>query len=210
MHKLPKDNQVKHLNLRNFQDHCDNSTLLMIACQSLEKLSLSSLDFNKARLVRSIERNGSTLKTLDLSDCSGLTFKRIQRIFTACQKLEVVDLSCTDYFKISKISEQCISFICEALPGKSTQKLNFSGLPLQDFQLKRLITRCENITELALCRTRISGHYTDSLPSKIQKKFCCHQRSSFARKNVSTWRLRRNENGKMEIIMITLGRSSLP
>ena len=49
MHKLPKDNQVKHLNLRNFQDHCDDSTKLMIACRSLEKLSLSSLDFNKGQ-----------------------------------------------------------------------------------------------------------------------------------------------------------------
>jgi len=206
MHKLPKDNQVKHLNLRNFQDHCDDSTKLMIACRSLEKLSLSSLDFNKARFVPSIERNGSTLKTLDLSDCSGLTFRQIQRIFTACQKLEVVDLSCTDYFKISKISEECISFICEALPAKFTQKLNFSGLPLQDYQLKRLITRCENISELALCKTLISGNYTDSLPSKIQKKFCCHQLSSFARKNVATWRLRTNKDGKKEIIIVSLGR----
>ena len=39
------------------------------------------------------KENGSTLKTLDLSDCWGLNFKLIQTIFAACQKLEVVDLS---------------------------------------------------------------------------------------------------------------------
>jgi len=123
MHKLPKDNQVKHLNLRNFQDHCDNSTLLMIACQSLEKLSLSSLDFNKAQYIPSIERNGSTLKTLDLSDCSGLTYKQIQRIFTACHKLEELDLSCTNYYKISKLCTQSISFFCGILPATHIKKI---------------------------------------------------------------------------------------
>jgi len=206
MHKLPKNNQVKHLNLRNFQDHCDDSTKLMIACRSLEKLSLSSLDFNKARFVPSIERNGSTLKTLDLSDCSGLTFHQIVRIFTACRKLEVVDLSCTDYFKISKISEGSISYVCEALPAEFIEKVNFSGLPLQDYQLKRLITRCENITELAMCKTLITRHYTDSLSSRIQKTFMCHQLSSFARKDVVTWRLKTNKKGKKEIIIVSLGR----
>jgi len=187
MERLPKDNQVKHLNLRNFKDCCDNSTKLMVACRSLEKLSLSSLDFNKAQFVPSIEKNGSTLKTLDLSDCWGLNFKLIQTIFAACQKLEVVDLSCTDYFKNSRISEESISFICGALPSKSTQTLNFCGLPLQDYQLKRLITRCQNISELRICKTLISEHYFDSLPLKIQKKFCCHQLSTFAKRNVANW-----------------------
>jgi len=123
MHKLPKDNQVKHLNLRNFQDHCDNSTLLMIACQSLEKLSLSSFDFNKVQYIPSIERNGSTLKTLDLSDCSGLTYKQIQRIFTACHKLEELDLSCTNYYKISKLCTQSITFVCGILPATHIKKV---------------------------------------------------------------------------------------
>ena len=42
IHKLPKDNQVKTLNLREYEASCDG---LMIACQNLEKVSLSSLDF---------------------------------------------------------------------------------------------------------------------------------------------------------------------
>merc|ERR1712117_809325 len=70
MHKLPKDNQVKHLNLRNFQDHCDNSTLLMIACQSLEKLSLSSLDFNKGQGNIAFHNNNIATYETDLYTCS--------------------------------------------------------------------------------------------------------------------------------------------
>ena len=46
IHKLPKDNQVKTLNLREYEASCDG---LMIACRNLEKVSLSSLDFSKGQ-----------------------------------------------------------------------------------------------------------------------------------------------------------------
>ena len=46
IHKLPKDNQVKTLNLREYEASCDG---LMIACRNLEKVSLSSLDFTKGQ-----------------------------------------------------------------------------------------------------------------------------------------------------------------
>lgn len=203
MHKLPKDNQVKHLNLRNFQDHCDDSTKLMIACRSLEKLSLSSLDFNKARYIPSIERNGTTLKTLDLSDCSGLSYKQIQRIFTACSKLEEVDLSSTNYFKISKLSVQSISFVCGILPATHIKKVNLSGLPVKDYQLKLLVNRCQEITELCLCRTLITQQYWDSLSPTVKNWLQCHQLSSFG-KNVP-W-VARNKEGKYKIIIVSMGK----
>jgi len=203
MHKLPKDNQVKHLNLRNFQDHCDDSTKLMIACRSLEKLSLSSLDFNKARYIPSIERNGSTLKTLDLSDCSGLTYKQIQRIFTACHKLEEIDLSCTNYYKISKLSTQSISFVCGILPATHIKKVNLSGLPVKDCQLNLLIKRCLKITELCLCKTLITQQYWDSLSPTVKNWLQCHQLSSFG-KNVP-W-VSKNKEGKYKIIIVSLGK----
>jgi len=202
MHKLPKDNQVKHLNLRNFKDHCDDSTKLMIACRSLEKLSLSSLDFNKARYIPSIERNGQTLKTLDLSNCSGLTYKQVQRIFTACRSLEEVDLSCTEYCRCSKLSTQSISFVCGILPAAHIKKVNFSGLPVKDCQLNLLINRCEKITELCLCKTLITQQYWDSLSSTVKKWLQCHRLSSFG-KNVP-W-VSKNKHGKYKIIIVSLG-----
>jgi len=203
MHKLPKDNQVKHLNLRNFQDHCDDSTKLMIACRSLEKLSLSSLDFNKARYIPSIERNGSTLKTLDLSDCSGLTYKQIQRIFTACHKLEELDLSSTNYYKISKLSTQSISFVCGILPATHIKKVNLSGLPVKDCQLNLLVKRCLKITELCLCKTLITQQYWDSLSPTVKNWLQCHQLSSFG-KNVP-W-VSKNKEGKYKIIIVSMGK----
>ena len=51
IHKLPKDNQVQTLNLREFEEYADDSTRLMIACRSLEKVSLSSLDFSKGQYI---------------------------------------------------------------------------------------------------------------------------------------------------------------
>jgi len=168
MHKLSKDNQLKELSLRNFEDSCDDSTRLMIACRSLEKLSLSSLDFEKFRYVPSIIRNRKTLKSLDLSDCKGLTFKHIRRIFTSCCHLKEVDLS-----GIRKLSTDSIAFICNHLP-KSIEIVDLSDLAVQDEHIKALVKRCTQITELCLCKTLVTTTYWDSLPNSVQKALQCH------------------------------------
>ena len=157
----------------------------------------------KARYIPSIERNGSTLKTLDLSDCSGLTYKQIQRIFTACHKLEEIDLSSTNYYKISKLSTQSISFVCGILPATHIKKVNLSGLPVKDCQLKLLVKRCLKITELCLCKTLITQQYWDSLSPTVKNWLQCHQLSSFG-KNVP-W-VSKNKEGKYKIIIVSLGK----
>ena len=164
--------------------------------------SYPDLYINKARYIPSIERNGSSLKTLDLSDCSGLTYKQTRRIFTSCHRLEEIDLSCTSLCKCSKLSPQSISFVCGILPAGHIKKVNLSGLPVEDYQINLLVNRCNKITELCLCRTLITQQYWDSISSTVKKWLKCHRRSSFG-KNVP-W-VARNKEGKFQIVTVSLG-----
>lgn len=173
IHKLPKHNHVKTLNLREFEETCDDSTRLMIACRNVEKLSLSAMNFTTGRYIPSIVRNASTLKVLDLSNCWDIGYKQVKRIFTACQELKEVDLSCCCIgTRHKKLTEESIEFIVENVPT-SLERLNLSGQAVENHHLSMLLDRCKELKELSLCKTLISQHYWNTLPDAITEVVKC-------------------------------------
>lgn len=165
--KLPKNNQIKDLDLSGFKDVIEgsmgDSARILRACRSLEKLSMSSLDFKASPYVPSIIRNSSTLKFLNLSDCNGLDFKQIKRIFSACKELKEVKFEMID-----GLCPDSISFISNNLP-KAIEKVSLNQLKVDDNHLNTLVSRCKNIVELNLCQTLITDRSLDPIIKNLSE-----------------------------------------
>jgi hypothetical protein len=147
---LPKASRIKYLNLSGFRNR-ENSEKLLGSTYSLEKLSLSHLHLS-SKLISSVSlQNGKTLMVLDLSHCSLCTDEaswyctpKVQQIVENCTELMELNLHLT------KLCEKSVDILCFSLTSK-IKKLNLFGIDfLKDNHVKKLVTRCNKITELNL------------------------------------------------------------
>ena len=141
----------------------ENSEKMLESSPSLQKLSLSRFHLS-AKLIRIISlQNGKTLKVLDLSKCNFCIHEKIcTRISSrkgcsyrsyAVPVQEIVE-NCTELKELSlhmtKLSESSTDFLVSNLTSK-IEKLDLFNIPcLKDEHVKKLVTRCNRITELNL------------------------------------------------------------
>ena len=158
---LAHASRLKYLNLSGFglNCYCENSTRMLESCYSLQKLSLSKICL-PLKLISIVSfQNGKTLKVLDLSKCIFLTVRRngtythnddsskceltcIQLIVENCTELEELSLNMT------KLCERSVDFLVSNLTT-TIEKLDlFDQTFLRDKHVKKLVTRCNKITEL--------------------------------------------------------------
>jgi len=157
---FPEKNNLKYLDLSRCQNSGENDRDILVeltASCNLEKLSVASL-FMSSSFIKSIQQNAPTLKVLDLTECRGLTPKSIKRIVTKCTGLTELNVQRTH------LDRDSISSLCRYLP-KSLEKLNLSFLPVKDEQVQKLVTRCNNLSELDLSGTQITY---DAVPYIIE------------------------------------------
>ena len=158
---LTNASRLKYLNLSGFglNCYCENSTIMLESCYSLQKLSLSKICL-PLKLISIVSlQNGKTLKVLDLSKCIFLTVRRngtythnydsskcelncIQLIVENCTELEELSLNMT------KLCERSIDFLVSNLTTNIEKLDLFDQSFLMDKHVKKLVTRCNKITEL--------------------------------------------------------------
>jgi hypothetical protein len=117
---------------------------LLSSCQSLQKLSLAKLTLNFEMIKNLCLQNGSTLQTLDLSYCKGLTFDCIEWIITNCLELKELNLNSTE------LTEDTVNFLTNHLTPGIT-KLNLAGFEfINDEDILSLVSRCNQLSALDL------------------------------------------------------------
>ena len=89
-----------------------------------------------------ILQNRHSLQILNLFDCHGLDFPSFQQIIKNCVELRELNLDFT-----SKIYFKSLSYLSHNL-APNIQKLSLRGHYIYDEDLKRLVRRCNKITEL--------------------------------------------------------------
>ena len=164
---LPRASGLKYLNLSGFgqtsyrknaeknQIQFYNRIVLIESCASLQKLSLSKLELSLKLISFTSLQNGKTLEVLDLSNCtffesrfledsriSELDF--IQQIVENCTKLKELSLSMT------MLCKKSVDFLVSNLTLKIEKLDLFNMHCLTDNHVKKLVTRCNKITELNL------------------------------------------------------------
>ena len=156
---LPKASRLKYLNYSGGFDHVENSEKLLESSYSLEKLSLSNLHLS-SKLISIISlQNGKTLTVVDLSQCN-LCIKNyncvsyptvhcdyslsIQQFVENCTELKELSLYMT------KLCENSVDILLSNLTS-TIEKLDLFDMTfLRDDHVKKLVTRCNKITELNL------------------------------------------------------------
>ena len=158
---LANASRLKYLNLSGFglNCYCENSTIMLESCYSLQKLSLSKICLPLKLISITCLQNGKTLKVLDLSKCIFLTVRRngtythnddsskcelncIQQIVENCTKLEELSLNMT------KLCERSVDFLVSNLTTNIEKLDLFDQTFLRDKHVKKLVSRCNKITEL--------------------------------------------------------------
>ena len=167
---LPTASRLKYLNLSGFGvtdfrkmpqvigiDFRDfsNKIVLMESCNSLQKLSLSKIELSLKIISITSLQNSKTLEVLDLSKCTFLAshdldlvgvseLDCVRQIVENCTELKELSLSKTN------LCEQSVDFLVSNLTLKIEKLDLFDMHYLRDKHVKKLVTRCKNITELNL------------------------------------------------------------
>jgi hypothetical protein len=164
---LLTDSELKYLNLSGFGQtsyrknseknpiEFYNRIVLIESCTSLQKLSLSKFQLSLKLIQITSLQNGKTLEVLDLSKCTFLEpnfledsriceFDCIQQIVENCTKLKELSLSMT------MLCKKPVDFLVSNLTLKIEKLDLFNMHCLTDKHVKKLVTRCNKITELNL------------------------------------------------------------
>ena len=154
---LPKVSALQYLNLSAFRPECygNYSEKILESCYSLQKLSLSTFQLSLKLISITTLQNGKTLKVLDLSHCtfyvenfmrdsSKCEFDCIRQIVENCTELKELSLHMTN------LCEKSIDFLVSNLTSNIEKVDLFDQSLLNDRHVKKLVTRCNKITELDL------------------------------------------------------------
>ena len=159
--------ELNHLVISNFSPE-KTVDVLLASCNSLEKLSLNFVCLSKSLVSSICNKNGKTLKVLNLRGCEkgGEQFdfddlsQIIQPIIDNCKGL--TELNLTPCLNLSRLSKESIDYLVNNL-SDNILKLNLNGIKIEDDQLKVLVTRCNKITELNLNGTDVSNESVEHL-----------------------------------------------
>ena len=174
---LPKACKLKYLNLSG-SPHGENSETLLGSCYGLEKLSLCTFHLSSKLFSITSLQNGKTLKVLDLSECNfcsneeNCTYPH-NRCTCTVPILQIVE-NCTELLELSlfktKLDKKSVSILVSKLTSK-IEKLDLHDMSfLRDKHVKKLVTRCNKITELNLGgrRTSITKKSVNSIVEYLQ------------------------------------------
>ena len=159
--------QLNHLVISNVSPN-KTVDVLLASCNSLEKLSLNCVHLSKSIVSSICNKNGKTLKVLNLRGCEkgGEQFdfddlsQIIQPIIDNCKGL--TELNLMPCLNLSRLSKESIDYLVNNLTD-NILKLNLNGIKIEDDQLKVLVTRCNKITELNLNGTDVSNESVEHL-----------------------------------------------
>ena len=166
---LPKVSRLKYLNMSDFRDR-ENSEKLLGSTYSLEKLSLSHLHLSSKLISLTSLQNGKTLMVLDLSYCTLCTEEmncyctpKIQQIVENCTELTEFSLYMT------KLCKKAVDILCSSLTPNIKKLDLFQMSFLKDKHVKKLVTRCNRITDLHLGgRTSITERSLNFVTEQLQ------------------------------------------
>ena len=167
---LPKASRLKYINLSGFRNR-ENSDKLLGSTYSLEKLSLGHLHLSSKLISIVCHQNGKTLMVLDLSYCTLCTDEmncyctpKIRQIVENCTELTELSLHLT------KLCKKSVDILCSSLTPKIKKLDLFQMSFLKDNHVKKLVTRCNEITELVLggCMTSITKTSLNSIREHLQ------------------------------------------
>ena len=158
---LPRASRLLYLNLSGFPI-IENSEKLLKSCYSLQKLSLSYFHFPSKLISIASLQNGKTLRVLDLSNCIlCICISRNTKDWSCTQthcayptSIQQIVENCTELKELSlhktKLCKRSVDFLCFNLTSK-VEKLDLYDLTfLRDEHVKKIVTRCNKITELDL------------------------------------------------------------
>ena len=175
---LQKVSSLKYLNLDAIKCDPENSEKLLEYCYSLEKLSLSEF-YLSSKLIRFTSlQNGKTLRVLDLSYCTfyreytsgvgGFSIrggKNLHHEDTNIREFGCIRLivrNCTELKELSlynsnktKLHKRSIDFLVSNLTTNIEKLDLYNQNLLRDRHVKKLLTRCNKITELNLGGTTL-------------------------------------------------------
>ena len=167
---LQKVSSLKYLNLDAIKCDTENSEKLLEYCYSLEKLSLSEFYLSSKLINFTSLQNGKTLRVLDLSYCTfyreytngvgGFSIrggKKFHYEDTSERELACIwqiVKNCTELRELSlyktMLHKRSIDFLASNLTS-NIEKLDLCNQNLlRDRHVKKLVTRCNKITELNL------------------------------------------------------------
>ena len=144
---------LKYLNLSDFELECyrKNSEEILKSCFSLQKLSLCKSKLSLNLISITSLQNGKTLKVLDLSKCTFLgshsnkcEMDCIWQIVKTCTELKEISLFMTN------LCEKSIHYLVSNLTSNIEKVDLFNMNRLRDKDVKKLVTRCNKITDLNL------------------------------------------------------------
>ena len=170
--KFAKNFQLKYLAVENdslYEDRIDAILPeLATSCYSLEKLYVYVYpkDFAKAsKMMKCIIQNSQTLKVLYIRDLDErqltMSLEAVKLIVTLC--VELTELSIT----YTKLSQESIDFICENLtPTIEKFDIRWDD-DFGDKQLKKLLNRCNKLTELNFTGTQVSNKSVSTIIEKV-------------------------------------------
>lgn len=119
-----------------------------------------------SKLMIGLLRQGQTLSVLDLSKCVRVDSMGITKLITKCTELTELNL---DFTQLKRYS---IVILCSRLTTKIA-KLSLQDLQITDFNLEKLLTRCNKIEELDLRGTCVSTeavtYVTENLSNSLIK-----------------------------------------
>ena len=152
---FPKASVLKYLNLAGFGLK-NNPEKILKSCFSLQKLSLSELPLSLKLISITSLQNSKTLTILDLSKCTFMGPHSNIGYSNKCELdciLQIVE-TCTELKELSL----CKTFLCETsidfLVSNLTSQIEkldlFNMDSLTDNHVKKLVTRCNKITNLNL------------------------------------------------------------
>ena len=162
---LPKASRLKYLNLSG-SPHGENSETLLGSCYGLEKLSLNYFHLSSKLISIATLQSGKTLKVLDLSECTfcsneeNCTYPHKGYGCTCTVPIQQIVENCTELRELSlfktKLGKKSVAILVSKLTSK-IEKLDLHDMSfLRDEHVKKLVTRCNKITELNLGGRRTS------------------------------------------------------
>lgn len=172
------DSKLKYLDLSKTTADFGVLEDLVGSCKSLEKLSLAESTINSNILNRVCLNNGKTLSVLDLSGFQRL-HDTIKILVDTCVNLTELNLS---YFtkNLSKtiaqrnlwcpnLNNESVSYLVNNITN-NIRKISFSNLKcVGDEHIKKLVKRCQNITELDLNYTNITNDSVDYIIQNLNE-----------------------------------------